>query len=433
MRTAKADARHEVTPDAVSLRPSPFSLRTSRSFTPSLSPIALTWLERLRWVAVLGQLLAVTAAAGLFGLRVPYGPVVAVVSLTAITNTVLVLLRRRGRVPGWLVPAVIALDVVLLTVLLGFTGGPDNPFAMLFLVHVALATVLLGTRGAWAILALCGACYGLLFLRHVPLDDDALTDNVRTTGEWFALLLIGGLIVYFTERVLAALRARERAFAEAQERALRNEGFTTLAAGAAHELGTPLATIAIVAGELQRQAEGELRDDLSLIKSEVDRCRRVIDRMRGEIAEGAALAQRRAEWPEVVERVRTALGEQSARLWVTSDDVPAIAVQPRVLEQALVILIRNALDASPTGTATLAARTEGDRVRLQVLDEGEGMSPEVLRRAAEPFFTTKPPGKGMGLGLFLVRLTADRNDGTFTLDSTPGVGTSATLTLPAAR
>ncbi|MEM8873965.1 MAG: ATP-binding protein [Planctomycetota bacterium] len=419
-------------------------LSTERS--PS---IALTWLERLRWVAVAGQLLAVLVAEMAVGLTVHLPAVFAVVSVTVLTNLALLWSRRRrmvgpsvarvavtgkGRsISDRLVPAVIVLDVMLLTIMLAFTGGAENPFSMLYLVHVALATVMLGTRGAWAVLFLSALCYGSLTIWWVPFNEDAFSRSVRVGGQWVALLLIGGLIVYFTARVLAALRRRELDLAEAHERALRNEGLTTLAAGAAHELGTPLATINIVVGELEHQTDGDVREDIRLIKSEVDRCRNVIDRMRGEIAEGAALSKRHAEWQDVLAGVQRSLGDRAERLAVVATDVPPIGVQPRVLEQALVIMIRNAFDASPPDAwVTLTAKQVDGTVRLEVRDDGEGMSAEVLRRAAEPFFTTKPPGKGMGLGLFLVRLTAERNDGVLEIDSTPGEGTAVTMRLPLA-
>jgi two-component system sensor histidine kinase RegB len=113
--------------------------------------------------------------------------------------------------------------------------------------------------------------------------------------------------------------------------------------------------------------------------------------------------------------------------------VPAVAVQPRALEQALALLVGNAIDAME-GRPNVVLRIghEAGKVSFAVTDRGPGMPPEVLRQAENPFFTTKPPGKGMGLGLFLVRLTAERNDGTFVIDSRPGAGTTAVLTLPAA-
>ena len=408
---------------------------------PSPRDIALPWLVRLRWLAAAGQVLAVAVAVAAAGLRVPLVPVGAVIAVTVLSNLGLLLLMRRGFGGGRrLLPGVVLLDVLLLTALLFFTGGAANPFRWLYLIHVILAVVTLGTRWAWAVVAVSVAALAMLSGWAWPLaraDGSAVPSALWRAGDWLALALVGGLTAYFTGRILAGQRRGERALAEARERAVRNEGLaalTTLAAGAAHELGTPLGTIAVVAGELQTARDPETAEDGALLRREVERCRAVVDRMRGEIAEGAHLERRHADVPATVEAVRAALGVRGARLRVdVAPGPPPAAVQPRALEQALLLLIRNGLDASDEARPVrLRVAHEAGKISFAVVDAGSGMTPEVLRQAENPFFTTKPPGKGMGLGLFLVRLTAERNDGTFVIDSRPARGTTAVLTLPAA-
>ena len=405
------------------------------------SLLALRWLVRLRWLAVAGQLLAVVGAWAFISDVLPLPATLTVVAATLVTNLALAGLMRRGvPLPAALLPAIILLDVLLLTALLALTGGTENPFAPLYLVHVSLAVVVLGVRWAWGMLTVSVALLWALSNWHLPLVDGGLDDAISRAGQLVAILIIGGLIVYFTGRVIAASRQRDAELAALRERAVRSESLaalTTLAAGAAHELGTPLGTIAVVAKELQQpggSVEGRA-EDAALIRREVDRCRMILDRMRGDIAETAVLASRRATVADVLAAVETdAKGPVIVQAVGT---IPDVKVQPRALEQALVLLVNNAHDASPDDEhggpdVLLKVVVEGRRVSFAVIDRGSGMDADTLRQAENPFFTTKAPGKGMGLGLFLVRLTADRNDGTFVIDSTPGQGTTAILTLPVA-
>ncbi|HVS34324.1 MAG TPA: ATP-binding protein, partial [Gemmataceae bacterium] len=135
---------------------------------------------------------------------------------------------------------------------------------------------------------------------------------------------------------------------------------------------------------------------------------------------------------ELETRIRDSLGEQElSRLKVLrSDEIKAVQAPPRALEQALLVLLRNAFEASPQdGSVTLRIGRRDGHVRFEVRDSGCGMSQEMLRRAGEPFFTTKEPGKGMGLGLFLVRLVAQQCGATFSIDSNVGTGTTCVLEL----
>ena len=417
--------------------------------SPSDEPrIVLTWLTRLRWIAVVGQVLAVAVSVVVLGLRPPVWPIVAVIAVTIGSDAAALAWVRSGRrPPSWMVPALLLLDVALLTVLLYCTGGPDNPFCVLYLVHVAMAVVVLGLAWTWGVVAVAALCYGGLFFAHLPLlpGGRALPRGVREAGEWAAVVLVASLIAYFIGRVTGALRQRERELATARERAARNEqlaSLTTLAAGAAHELGSPLGTIAVVARELEvgLSDNPDAADDARLIRREVDRCRAILDRMRVDIVEeghhdtvgGSAVTV-----DQLLALVRGDLdGDQADLLRVELSRGAALPTAPaKAVRQALGVLVRNAFDAAPDGDpsragVTLTVSREAGRVAFAVADHGTGMPTDVLRRAGEPFFSTKPPGSGMGLGLYLVRLVADKYDGTFQISSTPGRGTLAVLTLP---
>jgi two-component system sensor histidine kinase RegB len=242
-------------------------------------------------------------------------------------------------------------------------------------------------------------------------------------------------------RVTSSLRDRERELALATERARRHEhlaSLTTLAAGAAHELGTPLSTIALVAKEMelasQRGEDGTaLTEDAQLIRREVDRCRSILDRMRVDVLDDAANRPSTSSLGELLDQLREDLRErEQPRLQVvTSEPMDASISGSRMLRRAVGVLLKNAFDASgPQGLVSLHFQRSGGRIMFEVRDSGAGMNDEVLRRAGEPFFTTKAPGEGMGLGLFLVRLVAETYRGRFELQSRPGGGTRSILELP---
>jgi two-component system sensor histidine kinase RegB len=335
-------------------------------------------------------------------------------------------------------------------VLLDLTGGASNPFSTLYLVNVALAAVLLPQRWSWGLTAASLLAFGSLFVHeafagaghHVQWaigPDQMMSAHLR--GMWVAFALAAVFIVFFVQRVSRALAARERELRQARAQADRREklaSLATLAAGAAHELSTPLSTIAIVAKELQRSlsaagASPEVRSDLQLVRDQVARCRDILDRMAAHAGEnvGEPLA------PVMVRSwIEASLEGLSGRdrVDVEVPDAEAELVgPPRALADALRGLLKNALQASPVGgRITLYVSASGGRIRATVLDRGRGMPPDVLARVGEPFFTTKGPGEGMGLGLFLTRALAEQLNGAFHIAPRAGGGTEAWLELPAA-
>ena len=344
--------------------------------------------------------------------------------------------------------AVLLADTALLTTLLYFSGGPWNPFTSLYLVYVTLAALSLGMRWASAIVIAAAAGYALLFYAHVAV---AVLEHEHHPGArlsahlqamWVAFAVTGTLIAYFVSRVAAALRERDAQLARAQRIAARNEklvSLSTLAAGAAHELGTPLSTIAVVAHELERALLREglgWSDDARLIRSSVERCRAIVLQMSGRSVEGLGEVPQRASIDAVVDDLRERMAFDSPdRMAVEIDArVPRRVAVPREgLVQALGFLVRNAADASsPRDAIRLRVLLEEGRLRFDVDDHGSGIAAEILERLGEPFFTTKPTGEGMGLGVFLARAFAERWQGRLAIDSVPGRGTRATIEIPVA-
>jgi two-component system sensor histidine kinase RegB len=212
----------------------------------------------------------------------------------------------------------------------------------------------------------------------------------------------------------------------------------TLAAGAAHELGTPLGTIAVVARELERctasvTSNDAVLEDARLIRSEVERCRHILERMSVQSAKPMGETPNRVRIRDLLMQVLTQFPEsQQALLTIELTDEALAAVLPaQATAQSLAALIQNAFDAnSEQRPVFITAIGNDSALRIVVRDQGHGMPANVLRRIAEPFFTTKEPGKGMGLGTFLVRTFAESLGGRVLFDSSPDEGTTVTLELP---
>lgn len=353
-------------------------------------------------------------------------------------------LQRGGRPSENTLCAMMLLDIGLHAALFTFAGGPFNPFTFFFIVNVVLSTLLLSRRRQWYMLVATAVGYGSLFVvpeSLTPRDQlSPLVDIVRfhVRGLVVSFSLTSLFIFTFMNRVLASLRQREHELEAARETAARNEklaALTTLAAGAAHELATPLGTIALVARELEHALETKdapkaWRDDAALLREQVERCRAILKQMSNTSGELPAEGLARVSLDEWLDLTLASVSD-AARV-KRPPPTPATLVGPKVaLSQALASLVRNGLAAAQTGVELRARTADGDLV-LEVVDDGPGLAPEVFTRIGEPFFTTRAPGQGMGLGVFLARTLATQLGGTLDYECPSAGGTIARLTLPLA-
>ena len=431
---------------------------TASSDGPPVAPPAVEqkhainfeWLITLRWVVIIGQIAIIAAVDRLMGIALPLLPMAGIVALEALSNVGGVLWRRRATEIGEAALGLLMLiDVALLTALLYVSGGPFNPFSVLYLVNIALAAVVMSPLWTWTLVVLSLACFGTLFLGHLPLAGEhhgahEPRISMHLQGMWIAFGVAAAFIVYFIERVTRALAARDAELAAARSLSARHErlaSLAALAAGAAHELATPLSTIAVVARELERQlVHGGVGDaamgDARLIRQQVERCREILTQLSADAGESAGEAVLAVAIEDLLALATGDLAQSGRirRVITPAAQGRALAIPPRAMAQALRGILKNALEASGAAGEVVVRVEVGERGwRIAVVDRGVGMAPEVLARAGEPFFTTKSAegaGHGMGLGLFLARVLLERLGGSVEIESTPGGGTTVTLLLP---
>ena len=402
------------------------------------------WLTRLQWTRCGVDGVVLLTSLMLSNADFPLRRLAPVIAATALVYGDIALRRGRGQhVPRAEAGVAIALDVLLLTGLLELTGGPSNPFSVIYAVPVFLAGVTLGSRWAWLIAAVATAAYGMLITSHleelVPSHHRLIDFPTHLFTIWLAIALLGEALAHVIREASTAIARREGQLALMRQQAARQErlmSLTTLAAGAAHELSTPLGTIAVASRELERALSGAPADascavDARLIRDQVDRCHTILDQMSGRAGGRSAHLAERTDLAALFAEVQQRLPpEQAERMLIRIEASLSPITLPRAgLTQVLLSLVKNAFDATEgTRPVSLEGVQEGRLVRLIVRDEGPGMSPEMLERAGEPFYTTTEPGRGFGLGLFLARMFAERCGGTLTLQSDRG--TTATLELP---
>jgi two-component system sensor histidine kinase RegB len=425
------------------------------STTPVAMRHVVAWLQPVRWITCVAIWTALAVGALFTQLDLSLRAIGAIGLAAAICRTGVVLLSRGGRpLPGAMLGLALAADTVLLTGLLDVTGGPFNPFVVMYGVYIWLAAVAISRAWTFVVSVAALAAFGWLVVDHVQaglIEHHRLNDfptHLFTMG--FAAAGVAELVAHYLARARALLAQRQRQLDEARERAARSErlaSLTTLAAGAAHELSTPLATIAVAAREVERNAArvsdppaagAALRDDARLIRAELVRCQSILDGMSGRAGGGAVEAVEPLAPASITRLVVERLPEtRRRRLSVeVAPDTPHPSATGAEMVQAISSLVKNAFDASGNADNVLLrfARRDG-MVRVEVRDGGVGMSPEAVRRAGEPFYTTKEPGRGLGLGLFLVRTFAERAGGTLEFGSefeSQG-GTTAILEVPALR
>lgn len=394
----------------------------------------------LRWVAVGAEVALVVLAGEWLGTRAVLGPVLAVCAAQLGLNLASVAYGRGTAASDGQLLAQLLFDIAALTAIAYFAGGPTNPIVSLYLLWIAVGAAMLPARPAATVAALSIACYSLVNFVHaeVHIHDHEKALRVHLVGMWLIFVFSAVTIGWSVVRLTAAVRRRDAELAAAREAALRNErvvALGNLAAGAAHELGTPLATLAVLAGELRRTPglPPDARTDLELMQAQLAECKRIITGLAAQAGTSRAEALRTLaldRWlEELLERWRVQRPHVRPRVRLQgARPGPALAVDA-TLGQALLVLFNNAADASPAEVEIDARWTE-EELQVQVQDRGGGIAPDVRQRLGRELVTTRDDGHG--LGLVLAHASIGRSGGQLSFAARAGGGTCAQVRLPLA-
>lgn len=405
--------------------------------------IWLLWLTRLRWVAVAAQLITLGFAYPLLeslSLLIPLGAVI-VVLLAANIRALAVLNSGVTVHPGTVVWQ-LGLDVAALTVFFMLGGGPSNPFTILYLVHVAMAAVMLRPLHAALLTVGVLGCYGALHLWSLPLqyENHSLDAGVLSTlGHLVAFGVTTISVSIFVVGLADTLRHRKAQLLEARDRTARTDRLRsvgTLAAGAAHELNTPLSTIGLRIRRIRRRYDDEdTVGDVEVLQSQLARCTRIVQQLLAGAGDPSAAGFECAPLVDLVKEA-TNMWTKGHTLTIEVQDLSggAPVELPRVaFAQALTNLLENAREAQESvgdfSPLELSVLTDQNDVVIELRDHGCGL-PKEPDQVGTPFFTTKVAGTG--LGVFVARQVADGAGGGLSYNTHPEGGTTARWWFPRA-
>jgi len=418
----------------------------SHRSTSYIGPFALArTLAWLRLCAIAGQSVAVLVCAWWMQLQIPLLPLLVGIGLLAVFSVFAAWrLRQPWPMHEWETIGHIAADTLVLGYLLYFTGGASNPFITLLLVPIALSAAALSVRAILAVAALTGVAYVILLCWHVPLPMPMHGEvrggfSLHVAGMAVNFVISALLLGFFINRLAHALRLQQLEVQRVRERALRDEGIlaiATQAAGAAHELNTPLSTMRTLLPELRREHAGDatLADDLELLEGQVDRCRTILREM---VVFGQAQLSQEPERITLARFVhgcleRFQLLRPEAYLELSLDDAiaPMVLRTPPGLRHALINLLNNAADASAANQSSdvsLRISSDDHWLQLSVLDRGPGFD-----TAGEwTLLGHSRKQTGLGIGLALAGATAERLSGELVARNTEH-GAEVCLRLPLA-
>lgn len=423
---------------------------TTFKFTAAAPEENLRRLLAVRGLFLLMILSALAYCDWYLHMQLPYQAIMAVVSgLTLISVATLLQVRYAGHTSELAFCAQLLIDIVGLTLLLFFAGGADNPFVSYYLVPLCIAAATLPGRLTWPLMLTSLCLYTGLIFYNVPLPGIAPVHDhgnaghvaaggisMHTLGMWLNFVFSACLISYFVIAMAASLRRQDAMLAQLKEDKLRDEqlmAVATLAAGTAHELGTPLTTIKTLLHEMQAEhtKPSPLKDDLDLLQVQVSHCTdtlRQLNLQASELKDGQVAVQNvRQLCAKVLDHWLLLRPEVEANIHL-DQQAPDVQVrwQPTIT-QSISNLLNNAADAEPVGI-DVDISWDAEQLTLSIHDKGPGIDPAIAQHLGKAFVTDK--GQGRGLGLFLTRAAIERYGGVLSLARHPHSGTLTTLTLP---
>lgn len=392
-----------------------------------------------RWIVIGAMALLVLISPGWLDIPLPQQPLFGILAVLAALNGI-VQWRMAGSTTAtpYELLSQLLIDLIALSALVFFSGGATNPLVSLLLPPVAIAALTLPGRLVFAVGSVAVIAYSVLMIYYLPLPMPDVTRATRLhlIGMWLTFAVSAVMIAWFVVRMTRLIRERDAKLAAAREQALRDErvmAMGTLAAGAAHELGTPLATMALVAGELALDDTlgDTARDDIALLQQQIGVCKRIITelsrRAEAERLEDAPL-QAADRWLDNLRQHWHAVRPQtSSRLNIESDGpVPELVADPR-LEQAVLNLLNNAANATPE-PLHIGLSWSAAHLCIDIRDDGPGFPPSVLAQGGQNAFP--PHENGIGIGLMLTRTAIEQLGGRLSLSNTDSGGALARIELP---
>ncbi|UPJ61494.1 ActS/PrrB/RegB family redox-sensitive histidine kinase [Bradyrhizobium sp. 192] len=413
--------------------------------------IRLDTILRLRWLAVLGQLAAIFIVAQGLEFNVEIVPCVSIIALSAALNLALQTVSNPlQRLEPMQAAGLLALNIVELAGLLYFTGGLQNPFSFLFLAPVLISATALPARSTFGLGVLAVACASVLFFFHLPLpwdsDDPLVLPPIYLVGVWLSIVLAIGVTSLYSFQVTEEARKLADALAATELVLTREQHLTQLdglAAAAAHELGTPLATIFLISRELEKTVkDASFAADLKTLREQTQRCRDILSKITQLSSTGAPFD--RMKLSELIEEVvaphRDFGVEIKVRIAVAAVSEPVGSRNPAIL-YGVGNIVENAVDFART-TVEVNAWWNKDTIELLISDDGPGIPPDILNRIGEPYLsrrrTTDDSGgerRGLGLGVFIARTLLERTGAKvlFTNRIFPDHGAVVQITWPRQR
>ena len=390
---------------------------------PGTRWIRLHTLVTLRWIAVAGQIMAITVAQYAFSLETPLALIGFVIGLSVIANLIsIVVYPQDTRMNELQAMLMLLFDLGQLGLLLYLTGGLHNPFAMLLVVPVTVTSLALSMRAALLVGAVTVTLASLVGLVHIPLlntvGEAIRVPDIFLLGHWIAIVIAVGFVALYTRRVSTEMQSMSQALLATQMALAREQKLTDLGgvvAAYAHELGTPLATIKLVGGELASELDGDLREDAQLISEQADRCRDILQSM-GRAGKDD-LHLRQAPLGAVLDEAADPHADRGKEILVELDDP---ADQPTILRHPEIIhglrnMVQNAVDFAAT-TVWIEATWTDQTITVRIIDDGRGYAPHLIGRIGDPFLRRRkstsdkerPEYEGMGLGMFIAKTLLER-------------------------
>jgi two-component system, sensor histidine kinase RegB len=399
-------------------------------------------LIQLRWLAVIGQIATISFVTLVLDIHLPLPQMIAVLAcLIAFNIGSHLRWHEQPTVANQQMFLALLVDVAILTAQLYFSGGATNPFAFLYLLQVILGAVLLKNWATWSIVGITTLCLAGLSVFSTPLalppDNEYGVLSLYVQGMLLSFLLNAALLVFFITRITRNLRTGDAQIADLRRQAVEEEHIVRmglLASGAAHELGTPLATLSVILGDWRRMPEfsnADLQEEMSEMQAQLQRCKSIVS--------GILLSAGEARGESSVKTTINTFLNDLATEWQTSRPIAEFSYQNRIqqdlpvvfdstLKQMIFNVLDNAFEASPQWVRLEATR-EADALTLTVTDAGPGFAPAMLAQLGKPYQSSK--GRpGSGLGLFLVVNVARKLGGTVTARNRTEGGAVVQLTLP---